>query len=291
MDKFYVISNNGKSGSRKLAQYVRDYLVTRGCRCKLDSGVYAEAADDHEWFRYTNPQAVPDDTQAILVIGGDGTMLQAARDLRYKGIPMMGINRGTLGYLAEVDSDNVEYALDCLMDDQYTVEERMLLYGEVKKTDGTLVTSDHALNDIVLSRSSGLDVNDFNIYVDGVLLNKYVADGIIIATPTGSTAYNLSAGGPIVDPKAFSILLTPISPHSLNKRSIVLDADSLIIVEVVKRTDKRFIPVQLCYDGNGAGLMEAGDRILIHKAAERASILKIKHISFMETVRRKMSER
>lgn len=273
-----------------MAQYVRDYLTARGCICKLDSGVYKETADDHDWYRYTNPKEVPDDTQCILVIGGDGTMLQAARDLRYKDIPLLGINQGTLGYLAEIDPETVEYALDCLIANRYNLEKRMFLYGKVKK-QGTLQISDYALNDIVLSRSRGLDVNDYNIFVDGELLNKYVADGIIIATPTGSTAYNLSAGGPIVDPKAFSILLTPISPHSLHNRSIVLRADSKIIVEVVKRPGKRFVPVQLCFDGNEAGLLDEGDWIEIGQAEVTAMILKVNNVSFLETLRRKMSER
>ena len=290
MDKFYVISNYGKKGSRKLAQYVRDYLATRGCYCKLDPGVYAEAPDDHDWYRYTNPEEVPDDTQCILVIGGDGTMLQAARDLKYKEIPILGINLGTLGYLAEIDPNSVEYALDCLIDDHYTVEKRMLLYGRIIE-DGSCLYSDYSLNDIVLSRSQGLDVNDYNIYVDGELLNKYVADGIIIATPTGSTAYNLSAGGPIVDPKAFSILLTPISSHSLHSsRSIVLRADAKIVVEIGERPGKRFVPVQVCFDGNASIFLRPGDRIEIEQAEVTASILKVSNVSFLETLRQKMSE-
>lgn len=290
MDKFYVISNYGKAGSRQLAQYVRDYLVTRGCRCRLDPGVYTDSPESHEWYRYTNPDRVPADTQCILVIGGDGTMLQAARDLKHRGIPILGINHGTLGYLAEIDPDTVEYALDCLIKDRYTLEKRMLLYGRVTR-QGECIGSDYALNDIVLSRSSGLDVNDFNVYVDGELLNKYVADGIILSTPTGSTAYNLSAGGPVVDPKASCTLLTPISPHSLNKRTIVLSADSRIVIEAVKRPDRRYIPVQLCYDGNGAGLMQAGDRIEVERADVTVNILKVSNCSFLETLRRKMSER
>lgn len=290
MDRFYVISNYGKAGSRQLAQYVRDYLVTRGCRCRLDPGVYTDSPESHEWYRYTNPDRVPADTQCILVIGGDGTMLQAARDLKHRGIPILGINHGTLGYLAEIDPDTVKYALDCLIKDRYTLEKRMLLYGRVTR-QGECIGSDYALNDIVLSRSSGLDVNDFNVYVDGELLNKYVADGIILSTPTGSTAYNLSAGGPVVDPKASCTLLTPISPHSLNKRTIVLSADSRIVIEAVKRPDRRYIPVQLCYDGNGAGLMQAGDRIEVERADVTVNILKVSNCSFLETLRRKMSER
>ena len=290
MNKFYVISNYDKSGSRQMAKRIRDYLVTRGCRCRLDSDVYRKVSDDHEWYRYTDPEVVPDDTQCILVIGGDGTMLQAARDLKYKNIPILGVNLGTLGYMAEIDPYSIEYALDCLIADRYSVERRMLLHGQAIK-NSSLQVSDYALNDIVLSRSQGLDVNDYNIYVDGELLNKYVSDGIIIATPTGSTAYNLSAGGPIVDPKAFCILLTPISPHSLHNRSIVLRADSKIVVEIAERPGKRFVPVQICFDGNGSGLLEPGDRIEIEQAEVTASILKVSNVSFLETVRRKMSER
>lgn len=290
MDKFFIISNYGKTGSRQLANRVRDYLATRGCRCRMDTGIYEEEPQEHSWYRYTNPDKVPGDTQCVLVIGGDGTMLQAARDLKCREIPILGINQGTLGYLAEIDPDSVEYALDCLIRDRYTVEKRMLLHGRIQSHSMDLL-SDYALNDIVLSRSCGLDVNDYNIYVDGELLNKYVADGMIIATPTGSTAYNLSAGGPIVDPKAFNMVLTPISPHSLHSRSIVLRADSHILVEVSKRPDKRFVPVQVCFDGNVIGFLKAGDRIEIEQAKATVSILKVNNVSFLETLRRKMSDR
>ena len=290
MDKFFIISNYGKTGSRQLANRVRDYLATRGCRCRMDTGIYEEEPREHSWYRYTNPDRVPGDTQCVLVIGGDGTMLQAARDLKCREIPILGINQGTLGYLAEIDPDSIEYALECLIRDRYTVEKRMLLHGRIQSHSMDLI-SDYALNDIVLSRSCGLDVNDYNIYVDGELLNKYVADGMIIATPTGSTAYNLSAGGPIVDPKAFNMVLTPISPHSLHSRSIVLRADSHILVEVSKRPDKRFVPVQVCFDGNVIGLLQAGDRIEIEQAKTTVSILKVSNVSFLETLRRKMSDR
>lgn len=288
MDKFFIISNYGKASCIQLAQEIRNYLVNRGCLCGLDTGVYNEAYEGGDQYRYTNPDEVPDDTQCILVIGGDGTMLQAARDMKHKGIPILGINQGTLGYMTEINPDSMEYALECLIKDRYTLEKRMFLRGSLIR-NGECRVYDYALNDIVVSRSEA-EINSYNVYVDGAFLKHYAADGIILATPTGSTAYNLSAGGPLVDPKAFSILLTPICPHGLHSRSIVLSADSKIILEAEMRPGKKFISPQICFDGNCMGVLRPGDQLIIEQAEVKACILKVSNVSFLETLRRKMSE-
>lgn len=169
---------------------------------------------------YTNPELIPEGTQCILVLGGDGTLLQAARDVVYRKIPMLGINLGTLGFLAEVDRQSIHAALDKLIADDYEIEERMMLTGTVWHGD-KIIGQDIALNDIVIGREGPLRVVRFKNYVNDVYLNSYNADGIIIATPTGSTGYSLSCGGPIVSPNAAMTLMTPIAPHTLNTRSII----------------------------------------------------------------------
>ncbi len=190
----------------RLAFYVRDYLESRGCRVSMATEVDMELAEHKGKYRYTDPESVLADTECVIVLGGDGTMLQAAGDLKELHIPILGINNGTLGYLANVDPDNTTHALNCLISGNYTIEEHMMLRGQIfaKNRDENILAdddgyhefvipgkADFALNDFVLSRSRGLDVNDYNIYVDGEFLNRYVADGMIISTPTGSTAYNL----------------------------------------------------------------------------------------------------
>lgn len=288
MNHFCIIYNHGKKDSKEQANYIRSYLTMRGCKCDIAKG--EEHNRRGSSFRYTDPSQINENVECILVIGGDGTLLQAARDLHYNRIPMLGFNYGTLGYLAEVESDGVEDALDCLISNRFTIEKRMLLNGTVIKQDNQII-SDYALNDIVLARASGLEVVQFAIYVDGVLLYRYVADGIILATPTGSTAYNLSAGGPIVDPKAKNILLTPVSPHSLNSRSIVLDPFSQVVIEVQRQKGKKYVPTQVCFDGNSSAKLEAGDRIKIEQANLTFDLIKINHVSFLEAVRRKMADR
>ena len=143
--------------------------------------------------------------ECVLVLGGDGTLLQAARDLVDRSIPLLGINMGTLGYLAEIDRKDIFPALDKLIGGEYTVEHRMMLTGTALHSESRRMLADIALNGIVISRNGRLRVVDFNVYVDGAFLSSYTADGIIISTPTGSTCgYNLSVGGPIVAPEALS---------------------------------------------------------------------------------------
>lgn len=154
-----------------------------------------------------------------------------ARDVVHKNIPLFGINLGTLGFLAEVDRQSVYPALQKLMEDDYEVEERMMLKGTVYRGEEVL-GEDIALNDIVIGREGHLRVVSFKNYVNGEYLNSYNADGIIISTPTGSTGYSLSAGGPVVSPGASMMIMTPIAPHTMNTRSIIFPAEDVITVEI-----------------------------------------------------------
>ena len=204
MDRFYVISNSMKDPEGKIAKEIKAYLNFRGKQCIIQE---RQGKESLRSYKYTNANLIPDDTECILVVGGDGTLLQAARDMIERNIPLLGVNKGTLGYLAEVDGDNMEEALDRLIDDNVVIEDRMMLEGCAYSHKKKLL-QDFALNDIVIARSGRLQIIDFNIYVNGEFLRSYSADGIIISTPTGSTGYSLSAGGPIVSPEASLILLT-----------------------------------------------------------------------------------
>ena len=179
----------------------------------------------------------------------DGTLLKAAGDLMEQEIPLLGVNLGTLGYLAEVEIGNIETALDKLLRDEYTREARMMLSGGVFR-EGRNVVHDFALNDIVISRCGSLQILHFHIYVNGRFLNGYGADGMIVATPTGSTGYNMSAGGPIVEPGASLLLLTPICPHTLNTRSIVLAPDDEVVIEIPEGRENCVQKVEASFDGS-----------------------------------------
>lgn len=241
-------------------------------------------------YHYTDPGAIPKEIQCVIVLGGDGTLLQAARDIVGRQIPLLGINLGTLGYLAEIDRQNIFPALDRLMRDEYEIEGRMMLTGTVYRGD-RILDQDIALNDIVIGGQENFTIIQFNNYVNGEYLNTYRADGIIIATPTGSTGYSLSAGGPLISPSAALFLMTPLAPHTLNTRSIVFPPEDTITVEIGRGRDGQLQQAAAYFDGDTRVPMETGDRIEIRRAELDTLILKIHHSSFLEILSRKMSNR
>lgn len=283
MDKFYIITNNDKDKDFQITNEIVSYLKKNGKKCQVQQ---AERKLEGA-YHYTNPELIPEGTQCILVLGGDGTLLQAARDVVYRKIPMLGINLGTLGFLAEVDRQSIHAALDKLIADDYEIEERMMLTGTVWHGD-KIIGKDIALNDIVIGREGPLRVVRFKNYVNDVYLNSYNADGIIIATPTGSTGYSLSCGGPIVSPNAAMTLMTPIAPHTLNTRSIIFPEEDVITVELGE--GRRQVQEQglASFDGDTEIPIVTGDRIVIQKASVSVKILKLNHLSFVEVLRQKM---
>lgn len=267
MKNFYVITNNTKDKTNEVATQIKKYIEAKGGQCYLAS----------------QEELVPEGVECILVLGGDGTLIRAARELRTKGIPFLGINMGTLGYLTEAEVTNIEECLETLLSGETHVEARMMLKGVVKDT-----AEDVALNDIVLSRSGSLRIIQFHIYVNGELLNTYHADGIIISTPTGSTAYNLSAGGPIVEPTAKMIVVTPICSHALNSSSIVLSAEDEITLVMGEGRDGRIEKASISFDGEHDMEISTGDRVVIREAEDTTKLLKLSKVSFLEILRKKM---
>ena len=285
MDKFYIITNRDKDQNLRFTEEIVQYLKEHGKKCQVQQ---AERRVEGE-YHYTDPALIPEDTQCILVLGGDGTLLQAARDVVHREIPMLGINLGTLGFLAEIDKTSIYTALDKLFADDYEIEERMMLTGTVWRGD-KITGQDVALNDIVISRvGPPLRVIGFNNYVNDGYLNSYNADGIIIATPTGSTGYSLSCGGPIISTNAAMTVMTPIAPHTLNTRSIIFPEDDVITVELGEGRRQIQENGLASFDGDVEVPMSTGDRIVIKKASVSVKILKLNHLSFVEVLRQKMS--
>lgn len=276
MKSFYIVTNRDKEGAGETEQEIRSYLEKQGAVCAACSLDRTEAC-------YTDPDHVPVDTDCVITIGGDGTLIQAARDLAGRGIPFIGINRGHLGYLTQVNSDQeLSAMLDALLHDRYVLEKRMMLSGQIIR-EGEPVFRDIALNEIVISRKDTLKPLHFRILVNEEFLNQYTADGMIIATPTGSTAYNLSAGGPIIAPEARMMVLTPICSHALNARSIVLGAEDRIEVQVEDEGH------MAAFDGNPACALHRGDRICICRSHLDTLLVQLKKVSFLQNLSSKMA--
>ncbi len=287
MDKFYIITNTEKDKGLETTGRICDYLRSHGRECTVreyqkKTGVPAEAD-----FRYTNEEWIPEGTECILVLGGDGTLIQAARDTVNRNIPLLGVNLGTLGYLAEIEKSSVLEAMDRLMLDDYVIEPRMMLEGTVSGADGG-TEEEIALNDIVVSRAGSLRVVDYEIYVNGAFLNRYSADGMIVSTPTGSTGYSLSAGGPIVSPMASMIVVTPICPHTLAARSIVLSGEDRVTVRIGPGRRAQREEAFATFDGEACFPVSTGGFVEIRRSRRTANILKISRISFLEVLRNKM---
>lgn len=227
---------------------------------------------------------IPKDTDIILVLGGDGTMLRAAGDSFGCNIPLLGVNLGTLGYLAEAEMANIKDDLALLFEEEPAIEERMMLCGTIVDRDRE-IASDHCLNEVSIVGNGALCIVRYELYVNGEFLNSYAADGLVISTPTGSTGYNMSAGGPIVNPKASLIVITPICPHTLNTRSIVLSAEDEIVVKLLP---DQSIPVAIQFDGREPYYMNNGGEVRISKSDQVTRIVKLHKESFLRTLHKKL---
>lgn len=284
MQKFYVVTNKVKDPDYSFTYEIVNYLKGMGMECLCQ-----DINEDLKYtrYRYTNADKIPDDVDCIIVLGGDGTLIQASRDLNKKNIPMLGVNIGTLGFLTDVDKDNIYTALSSIIKKDYEIDSRMMLHGTVYR-NGEMIYDNTALNDIVINRCGTLKVIDFDIYVNGEYLNAYSADGVIIATATGSTAYSLSAGGPIVQPNAEIMMITPICPHTLNKRSIILSDDDTI--EIVMSDNKGLKEERVAsFDGELFCKMVTGDKIVIRRAETKADFIKTNKLSFLQLIGKKMN--
>ncbi|PWM32771.1 MAG: NAD(+) kinase [Clostridiales bacterium] len=281
MKHFIIITNREKDPELEVTKRVESFLMQRGCTCSI----YSEERSSGQWIQKPAERKA----SGILVLGGDGTLLKAAEGASCTGIPVLGINLGTMGYLAEVERSNLEQALAKLVEGDYVVEERMMLSGQVLR-QGEVLEDTCALNDITITRNGHLQMLFFQIFVNGRLLKEYHADGIILATPTGSTGYNMSAGGPIVEPGAKLILLTPICPHTLQTRSVILRAEDEIAIRVKERGGREKQDMEACFDGSKNLSLRPGDEVRISRSPRVTPIIKLSEASFLEVLHRKLSE-
>ena len=297
MKNFLIATNFIKDQNLSLTKEIEDYITGNGGNCRRIVGEQTSAGKEALSGYKKVSFSIEDNASydCAIALGGDGTILQVSRDLREHDIPIVGVNLGTLGFLTEVEPEQVENMLSRLMKDDYEIEERMNLYGNVCKkdvdnSDGMLydVHEDVALNDIVITRAGYSRVIGLRLYVNGKVIENYEADGVIISTPTGSTGYNLSAGGPIVSPKTDIIIVTPISPHSLASKSIVLSGDDEIVIEILKMRKAQREEAIVSFDGQPGIELAPCDRIRIRKASQTTRMIKLFDVSFYEVLRNKI---
>ena len=289
MKHFLIYTNTHKDKNLSTTGRIREYLETKGQRVTVwaDESKWREKQGTEE--REYILQATSGDVDCMLVLGGDGTVLQAARDARRLNIPIIGVNLGTLGYMTEIEPDGLEEALDRLIAGDYQQESRMMLKGTAFLSEG-FTEEGWALNDIVISRSGSLQIIKFNIYVNGQFLHDYDADGVIVTTPTGSTGYNLSAGGPLVEPKARLIMVTPICPHTLNQRSIILSPEDVVDIEILQGREGKIQTVEANFDGSHMIPLRTGDRVRVVKSEKSTEFIQLNRVSFLEMLHKKMAD-
>ena len=271
MKKFYIITNLLKDKTLETTYRIKNYIEEHGGECVLA----------------TPERILPEGTECVLVLGGDGTLIRAARDMHAYDVPLLGINMGTLGYLTEVELSHVEEALDQLLDGETQVEKRMMLYAQVERR-GRVIFSGEALNDAVISKSGIMKMVHLNLNIDNCFVNEYYADGIILSTPTGSTAYSLSAGGPVVVPSIDCMVVNPVCAHTVTSRPMVISSESMVKITVDRY---HFEDVILSLDGGRGFRLKDKDVINIKKSENYVKLIRFENRSFYDILRTKLSER
>ena len=282
MKSFLVITNNQKDKDLSVTDSVCKYLTG-----EKGKNVKTYVPESRE---YEIPEDKLQDIDCVIVLGGDGTILRVAKKLVKSRLPIVGVNMGHVGYLADVDKNNVFCAMDALCAGEYTTEQRMMLSGKVLRGKEEICCLD-ALNDIVITRGGSMQILNLEVSVKGKMLKAYRADGVILATPTGSTAYNLSCGGPIVEPGADMTIITPIAPHTMLSRSIIFNADDEIAVEILPPHDATVEQlIEVYFDGIERIKLEVGDKVVVNRSEMTTKLIRISSARFLETLYEKMKE-
>lgn len=284
MKNFCVVTNSYKDNKMKIAKKIHDYILSKEGSSIIIDNVDEKTGD----FKLLNKEMLPDNTECVISIGGDGTLLHAAKDLLNMDIVFVGVNKGNLGFLAEISPGNIEESLDRLLNNQFNIESRIMLKGQVIR-EHRVVYESTVLNDIVIHRGGDLAITDYDVFVNKHLLGSYQADGIILSTPTGSTAYNLSAGGPVARPDSDMIMLTPICPHTLANRSILLSGNDQVHVRIGECRTPNGEKRKAAFDGDGIFNIISGDIINIAKASSKTKIAKLDEGSFLQAIKDKLN--
>ena len=275
-----IISRPRRSNLGEIVPQLLDWLERRGMATVIDTET-ANALSRGASGK-TRHQVV-EQAELLLVLGGDGTMLAAAREAAPRGVPILPINMGSLGFLTSFTAEELYPALEDTLAGRAATEERVLLLVE-RTHNGKILTQQRVLNDTVVHKGTLARMIELELHIDGGFVCRYRADGLIVATPTGSTAYSMSAGGPIVHPKVESILITPICPHTLSDRPVVVPDTSLIELRLSETADSMFLTL----DGQTGVPMQVGDRVRITRAAERLKLIHPANKPYFKILRSKL---
>ena len=276
-----IVPNYNKEPAMKLVNELAEFLLKKECKVVLTykiaemTGLNDLGVTKYELYSKSD---------FIIVLGGDGTLLDTGGKPAKFGTPLLGINMGTMGFLATADGSEAETAIEKVLNGEYKIEKRLMLESEIiSDTDNPKQYI--AVNDVCISRGVFTKITEYNIYVNEEYLATFRADGIIISTPTGSTAYNLSAGGPVLKPDIACMVITPICPHSLHSRSIVVSADDTVRIEASFGSNGDII---MSMDGQTSVILNNGDIINVRKSANSINIIKTNTRSFYEILRNKL---
>ncbi|MBU0575563.1 MAG: NAD(+)/NADH kinase [Proteobacteria bacterium] len=277
--KVGIIANIAKEKSSEYTASLREWMIGRGLEVYLEEGIAAKIGG----LPGVERRKLWSIVDLIVVFGGDGTILRTARLVRDRDVPIVGINLGVFGYLTEVNLDEMYSALEVILAGEFQVEKRMMLDVEISRGGETLLEGS-VLNDVVINRGNLSRIVELETTVDDRYMTTFKADGLIISTPTGSTAYSLSAGGPIVFPELYSIIINPICPHTLTNRPIILPESAEI--KVTLRTMEKGANVTL--DGQVSFTVKSGDTVTIRKSRHVTTLVSSPHRGYLEILRTKL---
>jgi NAD+ kinase len=282
---FKTVALWGRLGERSVTEPARQlisHLRKRGMA--VVASITSDAARALSGATHVDEDEIADRADLVIAIGGDGTLLHAARNVAARNVPLVGINRGRLGFLTDVSPEHMRDALDAILSGNYLSERRLMLAAKLgtRSKGGGLF----ALNDIVLQRGDTGRLLDFTTDVDGAYVNTHRGDGLIVATPTGSTAYALSCGGPIIQPNVDALAMVPICPHTLSDRPLVLPSSSEIRVTLDAAGGSE---AHVVCDGESLARMSAGDVLTISLAKQAVTLLHPREYNYYELLRSKLN--
>ncbi|MBN2089926.1 NAD(+)/NADH kinase [candidate division KSB1 bacterium] len=278
-----ITGNIQKTGLKEILSQLIDWLIVRKIEFFLEEKVFQFLQLNNSPALSASLEEISQKSDILMAFGGDGTILSVARQVGSFGVPILGVNLGRLGFLAEIAPYEIYDRINELISDQYQIVERLMLEAHIGKqrTNDTIT----CMNDVVINNAGSSRVIQIEVYVDDDYLNTYCSDGLIIASPTGSTAYSLSALGPIVTPEVKAIIINPICPHSLTARPIVIPDDKPIRLVAFSETNQ----IMVCGDGQIFRPVASGVSIFVKKTDYFVRWVKCQHKSFYETLRTKLS--